>query len=503
MSSASQAVLLSWSVPPAASFALALTAVVYLRGWFLMRWARVPFVPAWRAICFLLGLITLWVALASPLDTLSSFIITAHMLQHMLLMMLAPPLILLGAPLIPLVRGLPIFAAREFAGSFLNWRPAQRIGSALTRLPVALIVMGVATFAWHTPRLYELALSSSSWHELEHACFFIASLIFWWPVVQPWPSQPQAPRWAIVPYLLIADLLNTTLSAILVFADRVLYPSYAAMPRLFGFSALHDQAASGAIMWVMGSMAFLVPAVIIAVQCLSGKTVVLKFQPIQRADNSPINWLARLFSLVPGGIRRRFGARKLEAITFVVLFTVAGLCLAALASRDSDDDNQVLRMRGTSGPFAIAVFAAPGELPAGSNTVAVLVQDRNTQEALQDAGVDMFAQQKDGAQPTWVARASAEDSENKFLQSADIELPSEGNWSLSVRVKRGLDTAEWTLPLQVVKADSGFALPWAYITFLVLAVVLGLAFLGHHRAGRAMAARDFTAVILGGNKPLT
>ena len=69
MPSVSQAVLLSWSVPPAASFALALTALIYLRGWFFLRRAGVPFVPLWRAACFLLGLLTLWIALASPLDT--------------------------------------------------------------------------------------------------------------------------------------------------------------------------------------------------------------------------------------------------------------------------------------------------------------------------------------------------------------------------------------------------------------------------------------------------
>ena len=94
------------------------------------------------------------------------------MLQHMMLMMVAPPLILLGAPLIPLVRGLPAFAAREFAGPFLNWRVAIRVGNFLTEPLVALVLMGVVMFAWHTPRLYELALASGSWHECEHACFF-------------------------------------------------------------------------------------------------------------------------------------------------------------------------------------------------------------------------------------------------------------------------------------------------------------------------------------------
>ena len=286
MSPIAQAVLRSWSIPPGATFAIVLSALVYLRGWWLLRRARAPFLPPWRAITFLAGLFSLWVALASPMDVFNGFVLTAHMLQHMVLMMIAPPLILLGAPLIPMVRGLPIFAAREFAGPFVNWSIARKVGNTLTNPVCALLLMGAAMFAWHVPALYELALRSATWHQVEHACFFITSLIFWWPVVQPWPSKMQWPRWAMVPYLLIADLQNTVLSAILVFSDRVLYPSYSTAPRLFRFSALQDQAAAGAIMWVMGSLAFIVPAVVIAVQCLSSKAAQPLPVPPRRHDPS-------------------------------------------------------------------------------------------------------------------------------------------------------------------------------------------------------------------------
>ena len=95
------------------------------------------------------------------MDVFNGFVLTAHMLQHMVLMMLAPPLILLGAPLIPMVRGLPIFAAREFAGPFVNWSVARKVGSTLTNPVFALLLMGVAMFAWHVPALYELALRSA------------------------------------------------------------------------------------------------------------------------------------------------------------------------------------------------------------------------------------------------------------------------------------------------------------------------------------------------------
>jgi len=263
-----QYLLRLWSLPPVATFAIELTAIIYLRGWWRLRRAGVLFVPTWRAIAFLSGLSTAWIALASPIDAINNLLLTAHMLQHMLFMMVAPPLILLGAPLVPIVRGLPGFA-REFVGPIAKLPVAERVGRGLTNPVAGFLLMAVVMFAWHTPVLYELAIRSDSLHEVEHASFFFASLAFWWPVVLPWPSRAQWPRLAMVLYLLLADLQNTALSAILAFSDRVLYPSYAALPRLFGLSALDDQVAAGAFMWIAGSVAFVVPAILIAVQCLS------------------------------------------------------------------------------------------------------------------------------------------------------------------------------------------------------------------------------------------
>jgi cytochrome c oxidase assembly factor CtaG len=492
MQSAAQAVIASWSIPPAASFALALTAIIYLRGWLLMRRAGVPFVPLWRAASFLLGILSLWVALASPLDTFSGFVLTAHMLQHMVLMMIAPPLILLGAPLVPLVRGLPVFAAREFAGPFLNWRVAMRIGNALIHPAVALIIMGAAMFAWHTPRLYELALASGAWHEVEHACFFLASLIFWWPVIQPWPSHTVRPRWMLVPYLLIGDLQNTVLSAILVFSDRVIYPSYVTMPRLFGFSALADQAAAGAIMWVVGSTVFLIPATVIAVQLLSDRrtTAARVSVPRQEASLDAIFTVGRRLAFPSRMLRRRFGDEAVEAFSFVVLFVAAGLCAAALATSGSDDDDQTLRLSQIAGPFVVSVFALPGDLDAGSSEFNVLVQDRDTLQVVQDANVALQARDDATSQSTEAVQASAEDSENKLLQNAELELPAEGDWTLSVKVVRNDTVADVAVPLHVVKPEGGISVPWPYIAFGIFAAVLLFSYWRRNRASGKVGVRS-------------
>ena len=107
--------------------------------------------------------------------------------------------------------------------------------------------------------VYELALRSDGWHYLQHACFLGTALLFWYPVVRPYPSRPRWSRWLLVPYLILADVQNTVLSALLTFSDRVLYPHYAAVPRLGRLSALEDQAAAGVLMWVPGSVVFLLP----------------------------------------------------------------------------------------------------------------------------------------------------------------------------------------------------------------------------------------------------
>ena len=488
MSPAIEAALRSWSIPPAATLALCMLAVLYLRGWWRLQSAGVPFVPPWRAVSFIVGLLLLWLALASPLDTFSEFVLSAHMLQHMLLMMGAPPLILMGAPLVPLVRGLPDFGAREFAGPFLNWRVSKEVGRVLANPLCGLLLMGVAMFAWHVPRMYELALRSAAWHQVEHACFFVVALIFWWPVLQPWPSRAQSPRWVMVPYLLLADVQNTALCAILIFSDRVLYPSYSVMPRLFG-SALEDQAAAGAVMWVIGSLAFVLPAVAIAVECLSTRPSQSKGLPddASRIATPAFEWSALpQIALIRWLSPSRLRGRTVEAASFAVLFIAVGLCFAALASSDaSANDNQALRFAGQSGPFLVAVFAQPGDLLPGHNTFGVLVQDRNTKDVQLDATVNFTVRpDADTPRPSSTAHAAPEKTENKLLQTAELSLPNEGDWRVYVSIERNSQAAEFVLPLRVVRRPTSLEQLrlWPYMALAIFGVILLVVYVQRHRA---------------------
>jgi cytochrome c oxidase assembly factor CtaG len=278
MSPTSQAILSSWSFEPKIALGLAASFIVYLRGWSILHRSSASRFPIWRALAFSGGLVSFWVAIASPLDAFSGFLLSAHMVQHLLLMSVVPPLILLGTPLLPLLRGLPRKFARDGVGPFLIWPALRRTGHALTHPLNCWIVMAVTLCAWHVPAAFDLALRSPAWHKLEHACFFGASLLFWWPVVRPFPSRPHWPLWSVPPYLLAADLLNTALSAILTFSDHVLYRSYLEVPRLFGTTALADQSCAGVIMWVPGSLVFLVPAALIAIEYVSPRRLLVRPQ---------------------------------------------------------------------------------------------------------------------------------------------------------------------------------------------------------------------------------
>jgi hypothetical protein len=186
-------------------------------------------------------------------------------------MMAAPPLLWLGAPLFPLLRGLPRPVRTYWVGPLLR-SPALRAPFArLTHPAVALPLFVATAWLWHAPAAYELALRSGGWHYLQHACFLAAGLLFWYPVVLPYPSRPRWSPWLLLPYLILADVQNTALSALLTFSDRMLYPHYLQVPRLGRLSALEDQSAAGVLMWVPGSLAFLLPLFAIGFRLLYGR----------------------------------------------------------------------------------------------------------------------------------------------------------------------------------------------------------------------------------------
>jgi cytochrome c oxidase assembly factor CtaG len=252
--------------------ALLAAAVIYTRGWRALSQRMPTRFSGGRLAAFLGGLAVVAVALASPLDTLAAGRLSAHMVQHQLLMMLAPPLLWLGAPIAPILRGLPRPIRRLVAATLAS--PVLRpIAHVIAHPAFGWVSFALAFWIWHAAPLYQLALRSHAWHHVEHACFVATAMLFWRPVIHAWPDRAPWPRWTMIPYLLLADLQNTILGAILTFSDRLVYPAYASVTagRL---STLDDQAMAGVIMWVPGSLVFLVAAIWLAMEALGGARAV-------------------------------------------------------------------------------------------------------------------------------------------------------------------------------------------------------------------------------------
>jgi putative membrane protein len=207
-----------------------------------------------KSVLFAAGVLVLLIALVSPLDTLADYyLFSAHMLQHLILILLVPPLLLLGIPESP-------------ARKMLQIPFVERCQTVLGRPPIAWS-LGIGTFwGWHAPLLYNAALANESLHVVEHLSFLVTSVIFWWPVLAPVTERRLSPPIALV-YLMAAALGNTLLGIILVFSPDILYTAYVhpsdpleilhLIRDEWNLSARSDQTLGGLLMWIPGSLVYL------------------------------------------------------------------------------------------------------------------------------------------------------------------------------------------------------------------------------------------------------
>jgi putative membrane protein len=267
-----RAIFAEWSPPVFLTTTVALLALVYVRGWFAIRRTRSAQFSALRLAAFLLGLAIIWVAIGSPLDGFADALLSAHMVEHLLLMSFVPPLLLLGYPVVPLLRGLPRGFTVRVLGPLLRLKTFRRIGHFVTMPIVAWLAMNLIFLGWHVPAAYDFALEHEHWHEFEHICFLGSAILFWWPLIRPWPTIAHTLGWYALPYLVLADIVNTVLSAFLAFCGRPVYGYYLREPNPFHISPLSDQELGAVIMWVVGSLVFLIPAVIVTVHLLHRET---------------------------------------------------------------------------------------------------------------------------------------------------------------------------------------------------------------------------------------
>ena len=229
-----------WSVHPSTAVGIAALGALYL--WAAHRLGRQPTLP--QKIYFFAGLLVMFASLNGPIHDLSDdYLFSAHMVQHLLLTLAMPPLLLAGVPgwmLRPLV----------------NRRGVAPVARFFTRAPIAFVTFNLVIAAWHLPPLYNSAMAHHNIHILEHLMFMAAAVLMWWPLAS---QLPELPRLAYPGQMLYSFLMSLPMSIIAVYiamSDHVLYPAYTAAPRVLPISPLEDQLLGALIMWIPGGIIF-------------------------------------------------------------------------------------------------------------------------------------------------------------------------------------------------------------------------------------------------------
>lgn len=257
------AVLAAWAWDPVPTLAVLVTAVLYASAW--RRATRLaarrrgrgdrPACPRSRSVCFALGLLAVVVAVDGPPDSLAESSFLAHMTQHMLLQMVAAPLLLLGGPVGLLLRADTGWCPRRMVVRVLRSSPVRVLTHPVTAFSLFTLVL-VGT---HLSPLYELALEHEGVHQVEHLGYLLTALLFWWPAIGVDPAPHRMSHPARLLYLFMSMPVTALLGVAIAVTDRVLYPTYLVNLPPWGGSALADQHAAGTLMWVSG-MFTIVPA---------------------------------------------------------------------------------------------------------------------------------------------------------------------------------------------------------------------------------------------------
>jgi putative membrane protein len=209
---------------------------------YAIAWTRRPRTGLRCPAVFMAALVVLLVALNGPLHDLSDYyLFSAHMVQHLLLTLVVPPLLLAGTP---------GWMADAIVERLRRWPGVGGLLRAATRPVPALTIYAVALIGWHLPGPYGAALDHHRLHVVEHLVLIATALLAWWPVLSPSALLPRLHYGAQILYLFAFGIPMTVVAAMITGAEHILYPFYAAAPRLFGLTALADQRLGGLIMWV-------------------------------------------------------------------------------------------------------------------------------------------------------------------------------------------------------------------------------------------------------------
>lgn len=198
-----------------------------------------------RALAWVAGVLVIFFSLNGPLhEWADGYLFTAHMVQHLLLMLIMPPLLIWGLP-------------PELIRKALQYRPVLKAGRVLTHPVVAFVAYNVVFIFWHFPQWYNLALMDHTIHIVQHLSFMVVAVMMWWPIMAPVKELVRIPTGPfLMAWIFLYGIPGTVVSALITLSNDVLYTWYAAAPRITALSPLDDQRLGGLIMWIPGMLVF-------------------------------------------------------------------------------------------------------------------------------------------------------------------------------------------------------------------------------------------------------
>lgn len=254
----------TWNWDPGILLLLAVSGWLYLRGTRTL-WQKAGMrrgISFWNMTAFLGGLAALAAALISPIDALGSSLFSAHMIQHLLLILVAAPLLVLGAPSTALVWSLPGLWRPALGRWWVSQRGLRNIWHLLTRPILVWMIHAAAIIIWHVPVFYQAAIKNEFIHIFEHASFFITAILFWW-VFMPKTRLRTTHDLQKVLYIFTTALYGGLLAALITFSEQVWYPIYSEATSLWNLTPIEDQQLAGVIMWVPGSVVYLTAVLVL------------------------------------------------------------------------------------------------------------------------------------------------------------------------------------------------------------------------------------------------
>jgi putative membrane protein len=246
-----------WNVDPWLLIPLAVTAIIYLWGTRKL-WRRAGLgrgICTWRFVGFFGGILALFVALISPLDALSNVLFSAHMTQHMTLMLVAAPLLVTSSFPVALVAAFPRNQAQALGHGLNRSQTLSRIWNVLSRVVSAWLLFAMVLWIWHAPRFYEAALQNETVHTLEHLLFLLTAMLYWWILFRQ-TGQTHFHYGRAVLYLFTTVLHSGILGALMTFTSQPWYSYYVPFVKAWGLTPLQDQQLAGLIMWMPGGAVF-------------------------------------------------------------------------------------------------------------------------------------------------------------------------------------------------------------------------------------------------------